>query len=551
MNVESSIVLPADPVDAGQAEKIPHWVSEKWQSIVDTMAELLNVPAGLIMRINGVHIECLIASRTPGNPYHPGDSEHLLGSGLYCETVINSRNRLLVPNALIDPHWKNNPDIKLNMISYLGFPLVWPDARPFGTICVLDCKGNSYSDIYKRLIEQFRDIIEQHLALIYIENRGRQNAEEQVRKSEALLNQAQEVGQIGSWRWDVDSAELYWSREQFHIFGFNSVNTQPTLSLILERIHQSDRQMFEQTVEQAIRRKEKCTQDYRIVLPDGSIKFLHSVAQPFVKPTGGVELIGNVIDMTERRAIEERLRTAESELSHATRLTAMGALLASIAHEIKQPLAAVVTNARAGLRWLDREPLDRNEVRNTLSRAASEGLRASEIIDGIRAMTRKSDQELAVVDIKATVEELLLLVRNELQRHDIIATVDFDEGNREIYCNRVQIQQVLLNLIMNGVEAMNSVVDRPRLLNVSGQPAESKYLLVKVEDTGTGIGSEMVERMFESFYTTKPNGMGIGLSICRSIVEAHGGSIWASPCAPHGTMLCFTVPTTRQSNDPN
>jgi PAS domain S-box-containing protein len=551
MTLESSIVLPAGPVDSGQADNIPHRVLEKWQSIVDTMAELLSVPAGLIMRINGADIECLIASRTPGNPYHPGDSEHLFGSGLYCETVINGRNRLLVPNALIDPHWKNNPDIKLNMISYLGFPLVWPDARPFGTICVLDCKGNSYSEIYKRLIEQFRDIIEQHLALIYAENRGRQNAEEQIRKSEALLNQAQEVGQIGSWRLDAGCAELYWSREQFRIFGFNSVNTQPSLSLFLERIHPSDRQMFEQSLEQAIRRKEKCTQDYRIVLPDGSIKFLHSVAQPFVKPTGGIELIGTVIDMTERRAIEERLRTAEAELSDAARLTAMGGLLASIAHEIKQPLTGVVANARAGLRWLDRQPFDRSEVRNTLLRAASDGLRASEIIDGIRAMTRKPDQELATVDIKATVEELLLLMRNELWRYDIVATVNFDETNQESYCNRVQIQQVLLNLIMNGVEAMNSVADRPRLLNVSGQPAEPEYLLVKVEDTGTGIGSEMGERMFEPFYTTKPNGMGIGLSICRSIIEAHGGSIWASPRAQHGTMLCFTVPTTQQSNELN
>jgi signal transduction histidine kinase len=551
MTLESSIVLPAGPVDSGQADNIPHRVLEKWQSIVDTMAELLSVPAGLIMRINGADIECLIASRTPGNPYHPGDSEHLFGSGLYCETVINGRNRLLVPNALIDPHWKNNPDIKLNMISYLGFPLVWPDARPFGTICVLDCKGNSYSEIYKRLIEQFRDIIEQHLALIYAENRGRQNAEEQIRKSEALLNQAQEVGQIGSWRLDAGCAELSWSREQFRIFGFNSVNTQPSLSLFLERIHPSDRQMFEQSLEQAIRRKEKCTQDYRIVLPDGSIKFLHSVAQPFVKPTGGIELIGTVIDMTERRAIEERLRTAEAELSDAARLTAMGGLLASIAHEIKQPLTGVVANARAGLRWLDRQPFDRSEVRNTLLRAASDGLRASEIIDGIRAMTRKPDQELATVDIKATVEELLLLMRNELWRYDIVATVNFDETNQESYCNRVQIQQVLLNLIMNGVEAMNSVADRPRLLNVSGQPAEPEYLLVKVEDTGTGIGSEMGERMFEPFYTTKPNGMGIGLSICRSIIEAHGGSIWASPRAQHGTMLCFTVPTTQQSNELN
>src|SRR6516225_3303842 len=171
MNLESSIKVISTALDSGQVVSIPSWTLEKWQSIVDTMAELVNVPAGLIMRISGANIECLIASRTPGKPYHPGNSEHLFGSGLYCETVINSRNRLLVPNALIDPHWQNTPDVKLNMISYLGFPLLWPDARPFGTICVLDCKGNSYSDLYKRLIEQFRDLIEHHLALIDRETR--------------------------------------------------------------------------------------------------------------------------------------------------------------------------------------------------------------------------------------------------------------------------------------------------------------------------------------------------------------------------------------------
>jgi PAS domain S-box-containing protein len=546
MRLESSIGLPS-----AQVCSIPDWIVEKWQSIVDTMAELVNVPAGLIMRINGANIECLIASRTPGNPYHPGDSEHLFGSGLYCETVINSGHRLLVPDALTDPHWQNNPDVKLNMISYLGFPLLWPDARPFGTICVLDCKDNSYSDVYKRLIEQFRDLIEHHLALIYTESRSRQKAEEQVRQSEALLNQAQEVGQIGSWKWDADSDELYWSKEQFRIFGFNSADTQPSLSLLLERVHPADRPMLEQTIDQAIRHNEKYIKDYRIVLPDGSIKFLHSIAQPFVKPTGGVAIIGSVIDMTERRGIEESLRSAQSELAHAIRLTAMGELLASIAHEIKQPLAAVVINANAGIRWLDREPLDRNEVRDTLLRAADAGKRAGEIIDSIRALTKKSEPKFVMVDIIAAVEEVLLLLRSELHIHDVIARTDFDMNNRMIYCDSVQLQQVLFNLIMNGVEAMASIMDRPRLMDVSGHLAEPNYLLVKVEDTGTGVDSEMAELMFDSFRTTKPNGIGIGLSICRSIIAAHGGRIWASPRERHGTVLCFTVPTTQPPKDLN
>ena len=551
MNLESSIKVISTARDSGQVVSIPSWTLQKWQSIVDTMAELVNVPAGLIMRINGAQIECLIASRTPGNPYHPGDSEHLFGSGLYCETVINSRNRLLVPNALADPHWQNNPDVKLNMISYLGFPLLWPDAEPFGTICLLDCKGNSFSDTYKRLIEQFRDIVEHHLALIYSESSSRQRAQEQVRQSEALLNQAQEVGQIGSWRWDFDSNELYWSKEQFRIFGFDGSDTPPSLSLILERVHPSDRPELEQTIGRAVAHKQKYTHDYRIVLPDGSIKFLHSIAQPFVKPTGGMEIIGSVIDMTERRSIEESLRSAQSELTHAARLTAMGGLLASIAHELKQPLAAVVLNANAGVRCIDQDPIDRDELRELLLEVENDGKRAGGIIDSIRAMSKKSEPKFAMVDIMTTVEELLLLLRNELQKFDVVSRTDFDIDNRKIYCDKVQLQQVLLNLIMNGVEAMNSVMDRPRLLDITGHLEKPNYLQIKVEDTGTGVDSEMAERMFDTFRSTKPNGMGIGLSICRSIIEAHGGRIWASPREPHGTMLCFTVPTTPPRDDLN
>jgi PAS domain S-box-containing protein len=538
------IELPSTSLDFEQVDTIPNWTLEKWQSIADTMAELVNVPAGLIMRINGADIACLISSRTPGNPYHPGDSEHLLGSGLYCETVINSRNRLLVPNALTDPRWKDNPDVKLNMISYLGFPLSWPDGRPFGTICVLDSKDNSYSDLYKRLIEQFRDLIEHHLALIYAESQGRHKAEEQLRQSEALLNQAQEVGQIGSWKLDVNSNELYWSKEQYRIFGFNGYDTKPSLSMFLERVHPSDRAMLEQTMAHAIRQKERYTQDYRIVLPDGSIKFLHSIGQPFVNPAGEVELIGSVIDLTERRGIEERLRNAQSELAHAARLTAMGGLLASIAHEIKQPLAAVVTNANAGIRWLDREPLDRSEIRDSILRTADAGKRAVEIIDSIRAMTRKSEPKFSMVNIITIVEEVMFLMHSELKKHDVVTKTSFNNLNLTIYCHKVQLQQVLLNVVMNAVEAMSSVIDRQRVLEVSGELAEPNYLLVRVADTGTGIESAMAERMFESFRTTKPNGMGIGLSICRGIIDAHGGRIWASPCEPYGTILNFTVPIT-------
>ena len=341
---------------------------------------------------------------------------------------------------------------------------------------------------------------------------------------------------------------MYWSKGQFHIFGFNSVDTRPSLSVLLERVHPSDRPVLEQAIAHAIRYNEKYTHDYRIIFPDGSIKVLHSIGQPFIKPEGGIEIIGSVIDLTERKAIEQNLKTAQLELAHAARLTAMGGLLASIAHEIKQPLSAVVTNANAGIRWLDRDRLDRNEVRDALLRAADAGKRADAIIDSIRAMTIKSEPKLAVVDITLIVDEILVLLGSELQRYEVEAKTNFGTETTSIYCDKIQLQQVLLNVVMNSLEAMSSIVDRPRLLEISGQLVEQNSLLIQVADTGVGVDLEMAERMFEPFCTTKPNGMGIGLSICRDIIDAHGGRMWASPRAPHGTVLYFTVPTTSPVN---
>ena len=160
-------------------------ILQKWQKIVNLMAEMLDVPAGLIMRILGEEIHVFVSSRTEGNPYHPGDHEHFWGSGLYCETVVTKNHELLVPNALIDEVWKNNPDVKLNMISYLGYPIRWPDGKPFGTICILDCKTNSYSEKYKRLMVQFRDIVETHLEIIYTEAKRREELERLVEERTA------------------------------------------------------------------------------------------------------------------------------------------------------------------------------------------------------------------------------------------------------------------------------------------------------------------------------------------------------------------------------
>jgi C4-dicarboxylate-specific signal transduction histidine kinase len=280
-----------------------------------------------------------------------------------------------------------------------------------------------------------------------------------------------------------------------------------------------------------------------MVLRDGSVKHLFSAGRPDVTESGELEYVGVVMDITERRRAEEALREAQAELARAARLTTMGELAASIAHEINQPLAAIVSNGGAGLRWLNREPPDLDEVREALARMVSDGQRAGDVIRGLRALARNSGLQLATLDVDDAIHEVLVLTRSELQRHGIVVRTDLAAGDRSVVGDRVQLQQVLLNLILNGVDAMSAVSDRARELTVSSARGERGSVLVSVEDSGPGLDPAIAQRIFEPFVTTKADGLGMGLSICRSIIEAHGGRLWMSPRTPHGTAFRFTVPT--------
>jgi C4-dicarboxylate-specific signal transduction histidine kinase len=224
------------------------------------------------------------------------------------------------------------------------------------------------------------------------------------------------------------------------------------------------------------------------------------------------------------------------------RLTTMVELSAAIAHEINQPLAAIVTQGEAALRFLDRDEPDLDEVRDALSCITRDGVRAADVIRGLRALARKSGPQLIRLDIDDVIREVLALAGSELRRHDVVLRTALAADNRLVMGDRVQLQQVLLNLIMNGVQAMSGVSERTRELTVSSTLAEPSGVLVAVEDSGAGLDPAAAQRMFEPFFTTKPDGLGMGLTICRSIVEAHGGRLWVSQRAPHGAGVRFTVP---------
>ncbi|HWZ50424.1 MAG TPA: ATP-binding protein [Granulicella sp.] len=257
----------------------------------------------------------------------------------------------------------------------------------------------------------------------------------------------------------------------------------------------------------------------------------------------GNEGVAFVLDLSEQKRAAEILRTTQAELAHAARLTMMGELAASISHEINQPLAAIVTNGSTGLRWLNKDQPDVEEARNAFSRIISAGNRAGSVIRSLRALVKKVGPELAKFDINAAIEEVLALTRSELMQREVSVRTTLFPEQQMVIGDRVQLQQVLLNLVINANDAMSTITDRTKVLEIRGQITESGDALILVEDNGAGIDVVTAERIFEPFFTTKPTGMGMGLAICRSIIEAHGGRLWASPHSPHGTVFQFTVPT--------
>jgi PAS domain S-box-containing protein len=375
------------------------------------------------------------------------------------------------------------------------------------------------------------------------ENTDRKRAQEELRLSEAFLAEGQRISRTGSWAWNASTGKLVLSEEHCRIFGFDPREVEPTFELLSERAHPEDRSLFRSTVDAAIRDRRGFALEFRIAFPDGSRKVLHAVGHPILNEAGGIDdYIGATMDITERKRGEEALRNAQADIARAARLTTMGELAASIAHEINQPLTGVVNSANACLRWLRNDEPNLEGARGAAERIVRDGQRAGEIIRSLRSLVTKSGPQMTQLDINQAIREILVLIRGEFHQHDVSLETALADGLEPIMGDRVQLQQVILNLLMNGIEAMNAVMHQPRVLRVISQISAPGTLLIAIEDSGPGLAPEAVDRLFEPFFTTKGSGMGMGLSICRSIVEAHGGRLWASHRLPRGAAFQFTLP---------
>jgi PAS domain S-box-containing protein len=378
-------------------------------------------------------------------------------------------------------------------------------------------------------------------AAVVIDITERKRAEAALRRSEAYLSEGQRLSRSGSFGWNVSRGDIFWSAESFNIFGYDQTPS-ANIEMMLQRVHPEDLVLVQRVIAQASSTATDFDFEHRLLLPDDTIKYLHVVGHAVRDQADELEFIGSVMDVTAAKHAEEELHKAQATLAHAARVATLGELAASIAHEINQPLGAIATNGDACLRWLDRIPPDRDEARQAAVRVVQDAHRAGDVVRGLRALAGKSAPQLMPFDIDGALQEVLVLARTDLHRHGVELHTDLPAQVPLVIGDRVQLQQVLLNLVMNGIQAMATVSGRRRELVISITPAAPERVQVTVEDTGPGLDPAIVQRIFDPFFSTKPYGLGLGLSISRSIIEAHGGRLWASLRAPHGTAFHFTIP---------
>ncbi|WP_256601393.1 MULTISPECIES: ATP-binding protein [unclassified Pseudomonas] len=360
-------------------------------------------------------------------------------------------------------------------------------------------------------------------------------------RSEAFLAGAQRLSLTGSIGLKMPSARMYWSDEARRIFQFDE-SLQPTLEYMMSRTHPDDIDDLKSLIEQAYARHANMEAEFRLLMPDGSCKSVRMLAQQVEDGSGGCEYIGALMDVTATKEAEEALHRSQSQLAHVTRVTTLGEMAASIAHEVNQPLSAVTTNAEAGLRWLNREVPNLDEVRSAIERIKSEAHRASEVIRRIRTLSRKTDPQHVLLDLHDVLHEAADLVRREVSRHRVSLVLQAADEPVWVRGDRVQLQQVIINLLINAVQAMSGMHGRARTLSVSLGNSEDGDATLCLRDNGPGISAQNLPNLFNPFFTTKPEGMGMGLSICRSIIDAHGGRIWAESELGHGASLNFSLP---------
>lgn len=411
-------------------------------------------------------------------------------------------------------------------------PISSGSGRVLGTLDVYLDEPGVPTPFHRDLIAQFT-----HIARIATE---RAQNEAALRRSEALLAQAQHLSSTGSFSWKVATDEITWSEEVYQIYDFQE-RVPVTKELVGSRIHPEDLALIFEMMDQARRDGRDFAFEHRLRFPDGSVKYLHVDARAAKDEDGQLEYFGIAQDVTERRRSEEALSKARSELAHVSRVASLGALTASIAHEVNQPLSGIITNASTCLRMLSAEPPNVDGALETARRTIRDGNRASDVIVRLRQLFSKTSPSTESVDLNEATREVIALSQSELQRNGVTLRTDLADNLPTVTGDRVQLQQVILNLLLNASDAMTGIDSRPRQMLVT-TAANADRVRLSVQDSGVGIEPEEVKKLFDAFYTTKSGGMGIGLSVSCSIIESHQGQLWATSNDGPGATFSFSLP---------
>ena len=381
-------------------------------------------------------------------------------------------------------------------------------------------------------------IIRWYVLLTDIEDRKRSEAA--LKRNEEFLADAQRLSSTGSFLWNLTTGELFFSEEAYRIYGIDPA-VPVTFELIRARTYPDELAELKDHIEQAQRGLD-LDFERRLLMPDGSVKYLHYICRAVRDQQGQLVYIGAVQDVTGRRRSEDALGKVRSELAHVARVAALGALAASIAHEVNQPLSGIITNASTCLRLLADDPPNIDGARETARRTIRDGNRASDVIARLHALFAKKGAVTESVDLNKATRELIALSSNEIQRERVTVRMDLADDLPPVAGDSVQLQQVVLNLLMNALEAMRGIDDRPRQLVIRTERDEGERVRLSVQDVGVGFDPQSVDRLFDAFYTTKGDGMGIGLSVSRSIIESHHGRLWAALNDGPGATFSFSIP---------
>ena len=454
-----------------------------------------------------------------------------------CGQAALFKQQVIVTDLETDPLWQESAIRPLALAhgirSHWSTPIYARDGRVLGTFALFHGEPASPTQIQQDLIAQVT-----HIASIAIE---RASSEAALKRSEAFLGEAQHLSRVGSFAWRVATNQITWSDQLYRIFEFDPQVT-VTLDLIGTRVHPEDLTLLHEMIERARSAASDFEYEHRLLMPDGSVKHLHLIAHGTKNESGEVEYIGATQDVTQRRVAEAALDKARSELAHVTRVMTLGALTASIAHEVNQPLSGIITNASTCLRMLDADPPNVDGARETAKRTIRDGNRASDVVTRLRALFSKKELTLESLDLNEAAREVIALSSSELQRNRVVLQSELADDLPPVSGDRVQLQQVILNLLRNASDAMAGIDDRPRQLMIRTERDAGDRVRLTVKDAGEGFDDHMVDNLFEAFYTTKPSGMGIGLSVSRSIIESHHGRIWAEPNDGPGATFAFAIP---------